>query len=147
MSGELPPEDAPPSAEHEAPAGGEPPQRVRYVRMRPHRASTVLGLGVSGVALAVFGSMMALSLYFCCPLWLVPLGSLGLSIPAWQMGHADLAAMRAMQMDPAGRDSTTIGMICGIIGVAIIALGTIAILLMVTLYAVLIAISAASSQP
>ncbi len=101
--------DEPPAASPDDVAQSEPkasaPRRYRYVRLRPHRASTVLGMGVSGVALAVFGGMMALGAYFCCPLWLIPLGSLGLSIPAWQMGQADLAAMHAGEMDPTGKDS------------------------------------------
>jgi hypothetical protein len=102
-------------------------------------------MGMSGVALAVFGSMMALSIYFCCPLWLIPLGSLGLSIPAWQMGQADLAAMYAGDMDPTGKDTTMIGMVCGIIGVSVIALGATAMIVLVVGYALLIAIGSLGS--
>jgi hypothetical protein len=120
-------------------------QRYRYVRLKPHRGNTVLGLGISGVVLAVFGSMMALSLYICCPVWLLPLGSLGLSIPAWRMGQADLAAMHAMEMDPSGKDLTTIGMMCGIIGVSIIALGATSLIFIIVFYAAMIGISAATS--
>jgi hypothetical protein len=103
-----------------------------------------LGLGISGVTLAVFGSMMALSVYFCCPLWLLPLASLGLSIPAVSMGQADLMAMHNQQMDPTGRESTKIGVICGIIGTAIIGMGAILLVCLVAFYAIMIAISAAN---
>ena len=145
MSGEaeqIPPEQ--PTAALPAPSD-RPPKRYRYVRLQPHRGNTVLGVGISGVVLAIFGSMMALSIYFCCPLWLLPLASLGLSIPAWTMGQADLAAMHANQMDPTGKEITTVGMICGIIGVSIIALGATMVVLFIVFYAVLIAISASMS--
>jgi hypothetical protein len=145
MSGELPPDPQQSPAEESPPQHEASPQRYRLVRLQPHRGNTVLGLGISGVVLAIFGSMMALSIYFCCPLWLLPLASLGFSIPAWTMGQRDLAAMSSLKMDPAGKEVTMIGMICGIIGVSIIALGFTMIVGIVALYAIVMAISAASS--
>jgi hypothetical protein len=95
-----------------------------YIRLRPHRANTVLALGISGAVMAIVGGMMS---YACCVFAFVPMISLALSIPAWVMGQQDLAAISAGEMDPAGRDSTTIGMIAGIVGVALIALGVLLI--------------------
>jgi hypothetical protein len=145
MFDDPPPDPADQAANQPVTAGEKISKRYRYIRLRPHRGNTILGLGISGVVLAVFGSMMALSLYVCCPVWLLPLGSLGLSIPAWRMGQADLSAMAAVEMDPTGKELTTIGMICGIIGVSIIATGATAFILMVAIYALMIAISAATS--
>ena len=67
--------------------------------MKPHRASTVLVLGI-------------LSLVVCAPLGII----------AWIMGNADLREMNAGYMDPTGRDSTSAGRICGIIGTVLFAL-------------------------
>lgn len=149
MSADTPPPspEQPLAAPAPAPPEGVPAKRFRYVRLQPHRASTVLGLGISGVVLAVFGGMMAMTAYFCCPLWILPLASLALSIPAWTMGQHDLAEMHAVRMDPTGKDSTQVGMICGIIGVSIIALGATAIVVLVVFYLVMIAIAAATSSP
>ncbi len=61
--------------------------------MKPHRATTVLVLGI-------------LSLVICAPL----------GIGAWVMGNNDLREMNGGLMDPTGRDSTSAGRICGIIG-------------------------------
>lgn len=61
--------------------------------MKPHRATTVLVLGI-------------LSLVVCAPL----------GIAAWIMGNRDLREMSSGLMDPSGRDSTSAGRVCGIIG-------------------------------
>ncbi len=68
------------------------PGASRSVRMRPHRGSVVLVLGILGLTLCVvFG------------------------IVAWVMGNKDLDAMRRGKMDPSGRGLTQAGRICGII--------------------------------
>lgn len=147
ISEDQPPDakDHPPLPADDAPPHQQPHKR-RYVRLQPHRGNTVLGLGISGVVMALVGGMMAFSLYFCCPLWLLPLASLGLSIPAWVMGQQDLAAMRAGTMDPSGKDLTTIGMIGGIVGASVIAAGLLVIALIFVFYAVFFGFAAASSQ-
>jgi hypothetical protein len=61
--------------------------------MKPHRATTVLLLGI-------------LSLVVCAPL----------GFAAWVMGNNDLREMNNGLMDPSGRESTNAGRICGIIG-------------------------------
>jgi hypothetical protein len=61
--------------------------------MKPHRATTVLILGILG-------------LIVCGPL----------AIAAWVMGNSDLKEMDAGTMDPSGRGTTNAGKICGIIG-------------------------------
>jgi hypothetical protein len=71
--------------------------------MKPHRATTVLVLGI-------------LSLVVCAPL----------GIAAWIMGNADLKEMDAGTMDPAGRSTTNAGRICGMIGVILLILGIVA---------------------
>lgn len=71
--------------------------------MKPHRGTLILVLGI-------------LSLIFCAPLGVV----------AWIMGNADLKAMAAGTMDPAGKDTTNIGRILGIIGSVLLILGIIA---------------------
>jgi hypothetical protein len=78
------------------------PRRRRVRRdCAPHRASTVLVLGI-------------LSLVICH----VILGPI-----AWIMGSADLRAMRDGRMDPEGEGSTRAGMICGIIGTCLALFG------------------------
>jgi hypothetical protein len=64
--------------------------------MRPHRASTIVILGLVG--LFAFA----------------PLG-----IAAWQMGNKDLRLMDAGWMDARGRSHTNFGRICGIIATII----------------------------
>lgn len=65
--------------------------------MKPHRASTILVFGI-------------LSLVVCAPL----------GIAAWIMGNNDLRDMNQGLMDPSGRESTSAGRICGIIGTIIL---------------------------
>jgi hypothetical protein len=61
-------------------------------RQKPHRATTVLVLGILGLAVCVICGIIA-----------------------WVMGRRDLDEMDAKVMDPAGRDDTRAGMICGMI--------------------------------
>ena len=49
--------------------------------------------------------------------------NLGFAIAAWTMGRADLAAMRAGQMDPSGQGQTQTGMILGMVNVIVCAAG------------------------
>ncbi|HWQ91865.1 MAG TPA: DUF4190 domain-containing protein [Clostridia bacterium] len=78
--------------------------------MKPHRATTILVLGI-------------LSLILCAPL----------GIFAWIMGNADLKAMDAGQMDPSGRSNTNAGRICGIIGTVLLLLGVLGIIVLAVL--------------
>ena len=64
--------------------------------LKPHRGTTVLVLGIIGLA--------------CCFI---------AGIIAWVMGNKDLAEMNAGSMDPAGRGLTQAGKICGMISVAL----------------------------
>lgn len=73
---------------------------------RNHRGGLILGLGIAALATA-----------FICCIGTIP--SLGLGIAAVVMGTADLKAIRTGTMDPAGHGSTTAGLICGAIGIAI----------------------------
>ena len=68
-------------------------------RLAPHRGTLILVLGIVGLV--------------ACP----PVG-----IAAWMMGKTDLAAIRAGRMDPAGKDTTQIGYILGIVAAIIFAL-------------------------
>ena len=70
------------------------------VGMRPHRGVLVLVLGILGIVLC-----------FIC------------GIVAWIMGNGDLRQMDAGLMDPTGRGLTQAGKICGIIAVALAAIG------------------------
>ena len=71
--------------------------------MKEHRGVLVLVLGI-------------VSLVVCQPV----------GIAAWIMGKADLAEMDAGTMDPTGRQMTNIGMILGIIAVALMILSIVA---------------------
>jgi hypothetical protein len=89
--------------------------------MKPHRATTVLVLGI-------------LSLVTCYPLGIV----------AWVLGNNDLREMNNGLMDPSGRDSTNAGRICGIIGTVLTIL---MVLLMIVWFAFVgLTIFAASKQ-
>ena len=70
--------------------------------MQPHRGTLILVLGL-------------LSLLGCAPF----------GIAAWIMGRGDLKAMDAGRMDPAGRDHTKAGFVCGIIGTVLTVIGLI----------------------
>ncbi len=70
------------------------------VGLTPHRGTMVLVLGILGIA--------------CCSV---------LSIPAFLMSKADLAAMDAGTMDPTGRGVTSAARILGIVGMVFLAIG------------------------
>jgi hypothetical protein len=74
--------------------------------MKPHRATTILVLGILGLVL-------------CGPL----------GIAAWVMGANDMKEMEAGTMDPSGRGTTQAGKICGMIACILMILGFIAGLL------------------
>lgn len=72
----------------------------------PHRGGLVLALGICSI------SSMPLSIcYGAGSLFGLPLG-----IAAWVLGQSDLEKMRRNLMDPTGRDLTSAGRICGIVG-------------------------------
>jgi hypothetical protein len=90
----------------------EEPGEVRR-DVEPHRGGVVLALGIVGLLLA--------SPTFCCPVFAI--AGLSASVPAWVMGRRDLARMRLGELDPEGRGTTQSGIVCGIIGVAVVLLG------------------------
>ncbi len=67
---------------------------------RPHRGGVVLAMGILGI--------------LCCFIF---------AIIAWVMGSSDLKDMAAGRMDRSGEGLTRAGMICGIIGVILSAIG------------------------
>ena len=67
--------------------------------MKPHRGVLILVFGILG--------------FVICPFF---------GIAAWVMGNTDLQEMDAGVMDPAGRDFTRVGRICGIIATALLVL-------------------------
>lgn len=71
---------------------------------RPHRGGLILTFGILSWVGCVFPCMLV---------------HLGFGIAAWMMGRADLQAIRAGQMDPAGESTTQAGMILGIISVVL----------------------------
>ena len=137
------PSPPPPRNPYQSPADAK--QGPQYVRLAPHRGSTIMALGITGAAMALFGGILAMSCYICFPLFLIPVGSLGLTISAWVMGRNDLAAIDAGVMDPAGRDSTMAGMIAGIVGVAILGAGALVVAGLFVLWAVMIGLEAAKN--
>ena len=86
--------------------GAQTPQ----VPMKPHRATTVLVLGILGLV--------------CCVIC---------GIIAWIMGNKDLQEMDAGIMDPTGRGTTNAGRICGIVSVCLAVAGTIIWIIMFAL--------------
>jgi hypothetical protein len=68
-------------------------------RLRPHRAGSILTLGILGI--------------LCCQI----LGPI-----AWAMGQSDLRQMDAGTMDQSGRNMTQVGMILGIIATVLLIL-------------------------
>lgn len=70
--------------------------------MKPHRGVLILVLGILGL----------IACCFCAPV-------------AWYMGSQDMAEIDAGRMDPEGRQMTQIGMILGMVGVGLWALGLI----------------------
>ena len=88
-----------------------------------HRGQTVITFGILSFTLP----LLSLASICCCPFIPLILGvaGLGLAIPAWLMGQADLAKIRAGQMDPAGYQLTQTGMIMGMVGCGVSALAVI----------------------
>lgn len=70
--------------------------------MQPHRATTILVLGILSLVICAI----------CGPI-------------ARVMANRDLAAMNAGLMDPSGMEQTKAGKICGIIGTVFLILGAI----------------------
>ncbi len=66
--------------------------------MQPHRGTTILILGIASII---------------CNICLIP------SILSIMWGGQDLQAMNAGTMDPSGRDTTNIGRILGMVGIAL----------------------------
>lgn len=64
--------------------------------------------------------MFGILSFFVCPFF---------GIAAWVMGNTDLQEMAAGRMDPAGRDMTQAGRICGMIGTIILIFQIVAIVL------------------
>jgi hypothetical protein len=54
------------------------------------------------------------------------------------MGHRDMAKMQRREMDPAGRDTTQAGYVCGIIGTIMCSLATVALILLIGVYGAMI---------
>jgi hypothetical protein len=70
--------------------------------LKPHRANLILVLGIVGL--------------LCCS---------PVAIAAFVLGKKDLAEMDAGLMDPAGRSTTNIGRILGIVGIVFLILSLI----------------------
>jgi hypothetical protein len=86
------------------PAGENQPS---VVPLRPHRGGAVLALGILSLAFLVT--------YLTCCMSPSPI----FGIIAWIMGSNDLREMDQGIMDPAGRNNTNAGWICGIIATVI----------------------------
>ncbi|MDI1290640.1 MAG: DUF4190 domain-containing protein [bacterium] len=99
-----------------------PIQPGRLGFLKPHRGSTILVLGILSIVL--------------CQI---------LGIIAWVMGNADLREMDAGTMDPAGRESTNAGKVCGIIGTVLLGLGVCGTVAWILLTVVLVAGGAAGA--
>lgn len=70
--------------------------------MQPHRATTILVLGILSLVVCAL----------CGPI-------------AWLMANKDIEQMNAGLMDPSGLEQTKVGKICGIIGTVFLILGVI----------------------
>ena len=82
-------------------------------RLAAHRGAMILVFGILGIVVCfIFG------------------------IVAWVMGNGDLRQMDAGQMDPEGRGLTSAGKTCGIVSVALTALG---LLVYILIFVVLVA--------
>ncbi len=82
------------------PAQPQTPSPTQPMLVKPHRGPAVLVLGIVGIVVC-----------FVC------------GIIAWIMGSGDLKEMDQGVRDPEGRGLTKAGMICGIVGTALAALG------------------------
>ncbi len=76
------------------------PQATNSQAIKPHRGGVVLTLGIIGIVLCFITGIIA-----------------------WVMGKNDLAEMAQGLRDPEGEGMTRAGMICGIIGVVLAAIG------------------------
>ena len=76
------------------------PQMSTTQAIKPHRGGVVLALGIIGIVLCFITGIIA-----------------------WVMGKNDLAEMAQGLRDPEGEGMTRAGMICGIIGVILSAIG------------------------
>ena len=90
----------------------------------PHRGTMVLVLGILSLVLC----------QLCGPF-------------AWIMGKNDLKKMDAGRMDPDGRGLTQGGMICGIVGSILLALGLLLSLLWVVFAVILVGAAASQGGP
>lgn len=77
-----------------------PPMTQNSGMMRPHRATMILVFGIVGLVL-------------CLPF----------GIAAWIMANSDLRQMEMGGMDPAGRETTKVGKILGMIATGLACLG------------------------
>ncbi len=89
--------------------------------MQPHRGTLILTLGI-------------LSLVCCSPLGPV----------AWLLANSDIKLMDAGVMDRMGRDTTSAGRICGIIGTVLMGLGCLLSMLYMGSIMAILGIAAAS---
>ena len=98
------PEPAPDDSSESTPTQEAPevPPQQAFAQYEEHRGTLILVFGILGIA--------------CC----FPFG-----IAAWVMGNADMQKINAGIMDPEGKGTTNAGKICGIISVALAALGII----------------------
>jgi hypothetical protein len=74
--------------------------------MKPHRGVIILVFGILG--------------FVICPFF---------GVAAWSMGTTDLQEMARGRMDPAGRDMTKAGRVCGMIASAYIILWILVVIL------------------
>lgn len=100
---------------------GRPSRRPVRRDCEPHRGSLILAIGIISIPLALVAGCCGCGSYGIAGV--AGIVGLALGIPAWVMGQRDLAKMRAGTMDPEGQGSTQGGMICGIVGTALNALG------------------------
>lgn len=94
------------------------PRRRRRLRadVEPHRATTVLVLGILGIVFC----------QICAPI-------------AWVMGKNDLESMRNGQMDPEGEGMTKAGYICGIVGSILLILQVLLVIFYICIVAIVVA--------
>ena len=91
------PAGVPPVTGEQAFTAGPP---IRNTYLKPHRGTTVLVLGILGLAV-------------CCICGII----------AWSMGSTDLSEMKAGRMDRSGEQMTQAGKICGMISVIMALVG------------------------
>ena len=89
-----------PQDQPQAPVPQQPMSLQSQVVMKSHRGGAVLALGIIGIVVCFVTGIIA-----------------------WVMGSNDLREMKEGLMDPEGEGLTRAGMICGIVGTVIAALG------------------------